>query len=42
MDNLSTAELWGVIGCDASTQQLYQKVVQLLGGWAGLVTARLW
>ena len=41
MDNLSTAELWGVIGCDASTQQLYQKVVHLLGGRAGLVTARL-
>ena len=30
-----------MIGCDASTQQLYQKVVQLLGGRAGLVTARL-
>ena len=39
-----TAELWGAIWSGASTQQHYKKkrkVVQLSGGWAGLVTTSL-
>ena len=31
-----------VIGCDASTQQHYQKFVHLSVGWAGVITTSLW